>query len=384
MAAAGPRAGRVRGRPRTGLRAIIAIHSTALGPALGGVRFWQYAQRTRPRASTRCACREAMTFKAAAPGLTRVAARPSCCSIPTGRARGAAARAGPGDRRARRPLHRGRGRRRDAAGHELDRGRPRGSPASTSPTAAPATRRRSPRSGSCRHARRRCASSHGDPSAAGRRVAVQGSGHVGAHLVRLLVAAGARGRRRRPPTRTAGPRSQRELGVAVRRIDEVAVRASATSVAVRARRRVRRPRRSRGCAAARSPAPPTTSSARSTTATRSRHAASSTRPTSSSTPAASSTSPASSAATTPSASASARAAIEQTVGRVFALARERGISPARAAERWPASASPRWHRSPPLAARRSRRPGPRAAALERLRGRDPAAGQRRRPCGGPS
>ena len=26
-----------------GLRALIAIHSTALGPALGGVRFWQYA-----------------------------------------------------------------------------------------------------------------------------------------------------------------------------------------------------------------------------------------------------------------------------------------------------------------------------------------------------
>ena len=27
----------------TGLRAIIAIHSTALGPALGGTRFWDYA-----------------------------------------------------------------------------------------------------------------------------------------------------------------------------------------------------------------------------------------------------------------------------------------------------------------------------------------------------
>ena len=26
----------------TGLRAVIAIHSTALGPALGGVRFWTY------------------------------------------------------------------------------------------------------------------------------------------------------------------------------------------------------------------------------------------------------------------------------------------------------------------------------------------------------
>ena len=27
----------------SGLRAVIAIHSTALGPALGGIRFWRYA-----------------------------------------------------------------------------------------------------------------------------------------------------------------------------------------------------------------------------------------------------------------------------------------------------------------------------------------------------
>ena len=26
----------------TGLRAVIAIHSTALGPSLGGIRFWHY------------------------------------------------------------------------------------------------------------------------------------------------------------------------------------------------------------------------------------------------------------------------------------------------------------------------------------------------------
>jgi valine dehydrogenase (NAD+) len=29
--------------PESGLRAIIAIHSTALGPALGGTRFYPYA-----------------------------------------------------------------------------------------------------------------------------------------------------------------------------------------------------------------------------------------------------------------------------------------------------------------------------------------------------
>ena len=40
----GPRAGRLLpGRSDRGLRAIIAIYSTALGPALGGTRFHPYA-----------------------------------------------------------------------------------------------------------------------------------------------------------------------------------------------------------------------------------------------------------------------------------------------------------------------------------------------------
>ena len=37
----------------TGLRAVVAIHSTALGPALGGTRMWPYADlagRARRRA----------------------------------------------------------------------------------------------------------------------------------------------------------------------------------------------------------------------------------------------------------------------------------------------------------------------------------------------
>ena len=29
--------------PKTGLRAIIGVHSTVLGPALGGTRMWNYA-----------------------------------------------------------------------------------------------------------------------------------------------------------------------------------------------------------------------------------------------------------------------------------------------------------------------------------------------------
>ena len=52
----------------TGLRAVIAVHSTALGPALGGVRFWRYDREVD---AVRDALRlsEAMTWKASAAGL---------------------------------------------------------------------------------------------------------------------------------------------------------------------------------------------------------------------------------------------------------------------------------------------------------------------------
>lgn len=51
-----------------GLRAVIAIHSTALGPSLGGIRFWRYPDAD---AALRDVLRlsEAMTLKAAAAGL---------------------------------------------------------------------------------------------------------------------------------------------------------------------------------------------------------------------------------------------------------------------------------------------------------------------------
>ena len=42
MAAAGHEQVVLVADARSGLRAIIAIHSTTLGPALGGVRFWHY------------------------------------------------------------------------------------------------------------------------------------------------------------------------------------------------------------------------------------------------------------------------------------------------------------------------------------------------------
>jgi len=52
----------------SGLRAIIAVHSTLLGPALGGVRMWPYASSDEAlRDVLRLA--EAMTYKAAVSGL---------------------------------------------------------------------------------------------------------------------------------------------------------------------------------------------------------------------------------------------------------------------------------------------------------------------------
>jgi leucine dehydrogenase len=51
-----------------GLRAIIAVHSTALGPSLGGVRFWRYANEHDALLDA-LKLSEAMTLKAAAAGL---------------------------------------------------------------------------------------------------------------------------------------------------------------------------------------------------------------------------------------------------------------------------------------------------------------------------
>ena len=50
--------------PATGLRAIIAIHSTALGPALGGTRFYPYADEAAALSDV-LALSKAMAYKAA-------------------------------------------------------------------------------------------------------------------------------------------------------------------------------------------------------------------------------------------------------------------------------------------------------------------------------
>jgi len=52
----------------SGLRAIIAVHSTALGPSLGGIRFWRYPSEHDAVVDV-LRLSEAMSLKAAAAGL---------------------------------------------------------------------------------------------------------------------------------------------------------------------------------------------------------------------------------------------------------------------------------------------------------------------------
>src|SRR5207237_1979008 len=54
--------------PPSGLRAIVAIHSTALGPALGGTRFYPFESEEAALEDVLRLAR-GMTYKAAAAGL---------------------------------------------------------------------------------------------------------------------------------------------------------------------------------------------------------------------------------------------------------------------------------------------------------------------------
>ncbi len=55
--------------PRIGLQAVIAIHSTALGPALGGMRMWHYEEGWTAGLEDALRLSRAMTLKASAAGL---------------------------------------------------------------------------------------------------------------------------------------------------------------------------------------------------------------------------------------------------------------------------------------------------------------------------
>jgi leucine dehydrogenase len=54
--------------PATGLRAIVAVHSTVLGPGLGGTRFWPYPDEGAALVDV-CRLAKGMTYKHAAAGL---------------------------------------------------------------------------------------------------------------------------------------------------------------------------------------------------------------------------------------------------------------------------------------------------------------------------
>src|SRR5687767_5091870 len=178
--------------PESGLRAIIAIHSTALGPSLGGIRFWSYP-REEDAVFDALRLSEAMTLKAAMAGLDQGGGK-------------AVVLLDAPDAPHPEPLLRAMGR----AIHELG-GRylaaedvgatqrdmdvisletpwvtgvdpAKGGSGDPSPLTAV---------GVVAAMRAVFDVLDGEPSVAGRRVAVQGAGHVGRNLVRDLVEAGA-------------------------------------------------------------------------------------------------------------------------------------------------------------------------------------------------
>ncbi len=175
-----------------GLRAIVAIHSTALGPALGGVRFWHY-DREADALTDALRLSQAMTMKAAVAGLRQGggktvvlwddphAARPDAFLASLGRwidalgGRYIAAEdvgATPRDM--------------DAIARETPwvTGVDPACGGSGDPSPVTAF-------GVVHGMRAACSEVFGASALTGRRVVIQGAGHVGAHLARLLVDAGA-------------------------------------------------------------------------------------------------------------------------------------------------------------------------------------------------
>jgi leucine dehydrogenase len=171
-----------------GLRAVIAVHSTALGPSLGGVRFWRY-DTEHDALKDALQLSEAMTLKAAVAGLDQ------------GGGKAVVMWDEPDRPRSRALLH--------ALGRAIDDlgGRylaaedvgatiddmdglaevtpwvtgvdvARGGSGDPSPVTA---------SGLVHAMHAVCAALDGSSSLVGRRVVVQGAGHVGAHLARQLV-----------------------------------------------------------------------------------------------------------------------------------------------------------------------------------------------------
>src|SRR5882757_2267506 len=83
---------RVFSGPRSGVTMAIAVHSTALGPALGGARLWHYSSPEDGAADAKRLAR-AMTYKAAAAGLPLGGGKGVICAPTPTRPEGALRRA---------------------------------------------------------------------------------------------------------------------------------------------------------------------------------------------------------------------------------------------------------------------------------------------------
>ena len=176
----------------SGLRAIIAVHSTTLGPALGGVRFWHYASESEALFDA-LRLSEAMTLKAAVAGLHQGGGK-AVVMLPSPDAPHSDA------------MLAALGRAIDELGGRYLAAEDVGATPRDMDMLARETRWVTgvdPAAGGSgdpsavtavgvRAAMRAVVEAlNGDPSLVGVRVAVQGAGHVGANLVALLVEAGA-------------------------------------------------------------------------------------------------------------------------------------------------------------------------------------------------
>ena len=194
--------------PDTGLRAVIALYSTALGPGARRHPVPPVRRRTTRPSPTCSTSPAAMAYKNALAGLDHGGGKAVIIGDPRrDKTRGLLRAYGRFVAVARRPLRHGVRRRHLRRGHGRRRaGVPLGRPGASRRTAAPATRRCSPPS-ACSRA---CAPAAQRPLGRRRRCAaassgIAGVGKVGRHLVEHLLERRRRGRghrrRRRTPSR---------------------------------------------------------------------------------------------------------------------------------------------------------------------------------------
>lgn len=186
----------IRRGARSGAEMIVAIHSTALGPALGGIRLWHYSS---PMDASRDALRLAkgMTMKAAAAGLDLGGGKGVICAPGGGLKRGAARTAALRDFADLVDSLDGRYITAEDVGicpEDMVVMRERTRHVTGLPPALGGSGDPSPfTAAGVEAAMRACVRERfGSSDLAGRRVTVIGLGHVGAGLARRLVACGAR------------------------------------------------------------------------------------------------------------------------------------------------------------------------------------------------